>query len=530
MSEFEALGIQQWLSKQCAYMGLHQPTPIQKLCIPAILADKCVVGGAATGSGKTAAFALPVLQKLAEDPYGVFALVLTPSRELAYQILDQFVAFGAPFHVRAALLIGGVPHEQQLSVLQGRPHIVVATPGRLKFLLAHFTEASKAFSHLRFLILDEADRLTSDDIEDDVEDVVNRLPPARPTRRALLFTATLERRLMVVEDGGWLSRLGISVDKHHLEVHATNTVLSASDMASLGRIAGQDGSGDSVGTHSTVASSLRQTYLFIPNVVKLAYLVAALRSAGPDQTTIVFTNSCIRCEIVRLTLQLLGFPVCSLNSIISQKHRIDNLAQFKLGITRILVATDIASRGLDIPSVGLVMHYDIPKQATTYLHRVGRTARAGRDGLSVALVTEHDITLVKQIERKIRCTMKLWNAKGVDETSVLKLLDEVSGAKVQAKLQVEDQFGERAKTLKAHALMKRTRSGKENSTNDENTHERNNKRTKTMGIKQHGKKPSTVASNLYSVKSKTKKATTKTKKENKNLTKKKIHPSQYEAK
>ncbi|RHW69482.1 ATP-dependent DEAD/H RNA helicase [Trypanosoma brucei equiperdum] len=454
MSEFEALGVHQWLSKQCAYMALHHPTPIQKLCIPSILAGKCVVGGAATGSGKTAAFVLPLLQILAEDPYGVFALVLTPSRELAYQILDQFVALGAPLHIRAALAIGGVPHEQQVSVLHGRPHVVVATPGRLKFLLGTFPEARKAFSHLRFLVLDEADRLTTDDMEGDVSDVVELLQPPRPTRRTLLFTATLEEHLVRVEKGGWLERLGISDAAGQLEVHATNTVMNMPDVARKSDNE-SSGSGNSLGTSYTVVDSLRQTYLFIPNMVKLAYLVAALRSVGSDQTTIIFANSCMRCEIVRLTLQLLGFPVCSLNSIISQKHRIDNLATFKLGIARVLVATDIASRGLDIPAVGAVVHYDLPKQSSTYLHRVGRTARAGRKGLSVALITENDVSLVKRLEKKLQCTLELWKVKGVGEKDVLKILDEVSSAKVQAKLQIEDQFGERVETLKAHAAAKK---------------------------------------------------------------------------
>ncbi|PWU97877.1 putative ATP-dependent DEAD/H RNA helicase [Trypanosoma cruzi] len=457
MSEFEQLGIHQWLSKQCAYMALQHPTPIQKLCIPAILAGKCVVGGAATGSGKTAAFALPVLQILAEDLYGVFALVLTPSRELAYQIVDQFVALGAPLHIRTAIIIGGLPHEQQLDALKARPHVVVATPGRLKFILEKFPEARKAFLHLRFLVLDEADRLTSDDIETDVEEVVRLLPPARPERRVLLFTATLEQRLTRVEEGGWLLRLGITPVAQHLEVFATNTVTAVAD------------DNGAITESYAVADSLKQRYLFIPNMVKLAYLVASIRAAGTKQSTIVFTNSCMRCEVVRLTLQLLGFPVCSLNSVISQKHRVDNLATFKLGIARILVATDIASRGLDIPAVGLVLHYDVPKQVSTYLHRVGRTARAGREGLSVAFVTEYDVNLVRRLERKMDCTMTLWKAKGVNEKEVLKLLDEVSAAKVQAKIQVEDKFGRRVNTLKVHAAEKRERQREEQQQQQETT-------------------------------------------------------------
>ncbi|PWU84427.1 putative ATP-dependent DEAD/H RNA helicase [Trypanosoma cruzi] len=274
-------------------------------------------------------------------------------------------------------------------------------------------------------------------------------PPHVPERRVLLFTATLEQRLTRVEEGGWLVRLGVTPAAQHLEVFATNTVTTVAD-----------DNGATTESYA-VADSLKQRYLFIPNMVKLAYLVASIRAAGTEQSTIVFTNSCMRCEVVRLTLQLLGFPVCSLNSVISQKHRVDNLATFKLGIARILVATDIASRGLDIPAVGLVLHYDLPKQVSTYLHRVGRTARAGREGLSVAFVTEYDVNLVRRLERKMDCTMTLWKAKGVNEKEVLKLLDEVSAAKVQAKIQVEDQFGRRVNTLKVHAAEKRARQREE---------------------------------------------------------------------
>lgn len=508
MAEFHRLGIQRWLSEQCTYMALETPTPIQRKCIPAILAGRHVVGGAATGSGKTAAFALPILQTLAVDAYGVFALVLTPSRELAYQIIDQFIAFGAPLQVRTMLAIGGVPTEAQVDALKARPHIVAATPGRLRHLLEVFApEVKKAFAHLRYLVLDEADRLTEGDILRDVQSLLRLLPPTRQ-RQVLMFTATLHPRLTTLEapqaeqglptsscatrerEGhslasshspplpqpqngeaaeaaehfSLLAELGIT-DASTLEV----AVVGGAIQEGLGHAAesGSAGAADESTGSATAPTlpgrptafhlpeTLTQSYLFIPNMVKLPYLVAALRLQGKAQSTIVYVNSCLRAELVRLTLQLLGFPVCSLDSLLTQQHRLDNVASFKLGISRILVCTDIAARGLDIPTVSLVLHYDVPKHAETYVHRVGRTARAGREGTSVALVTEYDVSLVQRIEKKISTTLTLWKSPAAKESAILPLLDEVSSAKIQARQQVTEQFGARVQTNKAHAAQKK---------------------------------------------------------------------------
>lgn len=517
MSEFEQLGVQQWLAKQCGYMAMDHPTPIQRACIPAILGGHHVVGGAATGSGKTAAFALPILQELSADVYGVFALVLTPSRELAYQICDQFIALGAPLRVRTMLAIGGVRHEEQVDAIKTRPPIVVATPGRLLHLLRVFpVEAKRAFGHLRFLVLDEADRLTEGDMSRTVRDVLLELPP-RPARQVLMFTATLEPRLLSrdvpadisgglgggddgddeeeEEDGNgevaeakdkrsWLELMGVpssstststataTEEKKLVVFNLSNRLDDARAERRTRREKSEGGeeedevdSGEEAGGASSTTttalsniafpSTLRQSYIFIPDMVKLPNLVAALRAQGKEQSTIVFTNSGVRTELVRLTLQLLGFPVCSLNSLLAQQHRLDNLALFKLGISRILVATDIAARGLDIPTATTVMHYDVPKQAATYVHRVGRTARAGREGLSVAFVTEHDVQLVQRIEKKLSIKLDLWRDKALREENILKVLDEVSAAKVQAKQQVADQFGDRAATLKDQAAVKK---------------------------------------------------------------------------
>lgn len=512
MSAFEQLGLDSWLAKQCGYMALHQPTPIQARCIPAILQGNHVVGGAPTGSGKTAAFALPILQALSSDVYGVFSLVLTPSRELAYQIADQFIALGAPLRVRTVLVIGGVRHEEQVDALKARPPIVIATPGRLLHLLTVFeAEVKVAFRHLRFLVLDEADRLTEGDMQQSVRGVLRRLLPSTARRQVLMFSATLEPRLTASPTDGrgggsieeaeeegepcWPALLGINPnlnkvkrsdggdsgsgsgsgtgDGRGLVVYNCSSRLDGSFLSDEPKEAEEEGKekeeggvGDPAGRRAppvkppspfsfSFPTTLKQSYVFIPDMVKLPSLVAALRAQGKEQSTIVFANSCMRAELVRLTLQLLGFPVCSLNSLLPQQHRLDNLALFKVGVARILVATDIASRGLDIPVVSTVMHYDVPKHATTYVHRVGRAARAGHEGTSVAFVTEHDVKLLQHMERKLGITLAKWEEGARMESEVLHILDEVSGAKVQAKQQVSEQFGNRVSTIKQQAVAKK---------------------------------------------------------------------------
>lgn len=470
MSGFEQLGIQPWLHQQCAYMAIQEPTSIQKKCIPAILAGQHVVGGAATGSGKTAAFVLPILQVLSEDMYGIFSMVLTPSRELAYQIMDQFIALGAPLRIRTMLAIGGVRHEDQVNAVKERPHVIVATPGRLLHILQTFSqEMRQALGHLRFLVLDEADRLTEGDMSVTVREVLKELPAPSPKRQALLFSATLHPRLTTLASVDY-SPDGLASDAMEQEP-STLCLLGVTDPKTVTVVSHSSDGGGDMGSGSDAANisswsehiggkpmfpeTLKQQYIFFPNMVKLPHLVTALRSFGKDQATIVFTNSCMRAELVRLTLQLLGFPVCSLNSLLTQQHRLDNLAMFKLGIARVLVATDIAARGLDIPNVGVVIHYDIPKYAPTYVHRVGRTARAQREGSSIAFVTEHDVDIVQRIEKKLGVNLTLWKERAMREANVLKVLDEVSAAKVQAKQQVTEQFGHRADTLKEHAAAKK---------------------------------------------------------------------------
>jgi ATP-dependent RNA helicase DDX49/DBP8 len=434
---------------------MTKPTPVQVASIPEILRGQHVVGGAITGSGKTAAFALPILQQLAVEVYGVFAIVLTPSRELAYQINDSFVALGSPINVRTLIAIGGVHHSAQLEAIAKRPHIVIATPGRLRFLMENFpTELGSVVKHLRYLVLDEADRLTEGDIEEDTKALVGLLGPGKSTRRTLFFTATLAQRLIRPELG-LLPLFGITDTKLLSVQNASSAAVEDTNGAKGGQgEAGSQGA-DEEGVKFHLPPTLSTSYLFVPLSVKLPYLVTALRDRDPQTSIIIFCNSCFRCETVRLTLQLLGFPVCSLNSLLTQQQRLNNLAMFKAGIAKYLVATDIAARGLDIPEVDCVIHYDFPKLCSTYVHRVGRTARAGRTGESIGFVTQHEVFLLHKLERRTGKKLLRYKSKTVNDEAVCDVLDEVSYAKVDAILTLEGRVGDRLSERKSIGAERR---------------------------------------------------------------------------
>eukprot|EP00658_Telonema_sp_P-2_P039915 TRINITY_DN28527_c0_g1_i1.p1 TRINITY_DN28527_c0_g1~~TRINITY_DN28527_c0_g1_i1.p1 ORF type:complete len:300 (+),score=32.30 TRINITY_DN28527_c0_g1_i1:168-1067(+) len=279
---------------------------------------------------------------------------------------------------------------------------------------------------------------TEGDIQEDVFEVVNLLGPAKAFRQVLLMTATVSKRITDFSEG-YLQRLGVCEEK--LELCCDKVEEGESDI--------------------NISPLLKEKYIFVPNMVKMPFLIALLKSREASTQTIIFCNSCYRSEFVRLCLQLLGFPVTSLNSLLSQQQRLNNLALFKAGIAKFLICTDIASRGLDIPLVDFVVHYDFPKLSATYVHRIGRTARQGREGLAVAIVTENDIDLVHNIERRTKNRLKVYKHPKVNDDSVLQILDEVSAAKVQARVQVDEKFGGRTAKLKENAALKKPQMNRE---------------------------------------------------------------------
>lgn len=417
MGDFSSLGLSDWLIKQCKQLGINKPSPVQEHCMPAILQGRDCMGCAKTGSGKTAAFVLPVLQKLSEEPYGIFCLVLTPTRELAYQIAEQFRVLGKPLGLRDCIIVGGMDMVAQALELSNQPHVVVATPGRL----ADHIRSSNTFSmsRIQFLILDEADRLLEQgctDFTKDLEVILGVLPAKRQT---LLFSATLTDTLQE------LKSIAMNEPFFWESKSETKTV-----------------------------EELDQRYILTPEKVKDAYLVHLIQKftdEHDDWSIIIFTNTCKSCQILNMMLREFRFHTICLHSMMKQKQRFANLAKFKASVFKILIATDVAARGLDIPTVQVVINHNTPGLPKIYIHRVGRTARAGRNGVSLTLVTQYDIHLVQSIEEQTQTKLKEYP---VVEKEVLKILTQVNVTRRQCEIKLEStDFDEKKEINKRKQLI-----------------------------------------------------------------------------
>ncbi|KAJ1969293.1 putative RNA helicase [Dispira parvispora] len=409
---FHALGLDPWLVESLAAMAITHPTEIQRECIPPTLQGRDIIGGAKTGSGKTAAFALPILQKLSEESFGVFALVLTPTRELAYQIFEQFRVLGKGIRARVSVIVGGMDLMVQARNLATQPHIVIATPGRLVDHIEHSPDAVH-LGRIRFLVLDEADRLFGPSFVNDLARIFEVVPRKRQT---LLFTATMTENILALRHQ--------SQDKKQPPfVHMCDSDIST-------------------------VSTLVQKYVFVPSHVRETYLYHILtREEWVNSTVIIFVGRCHTCELLTWMLRQLKFRCTALHSGLSQKQRISSISRFKSNSVPILIATDVASRGLDIPTVKLVVNYDIPRDPTDYIHRVGRTARAGRGGTAISVVSERDISLVHQIEERVN---KQLEELPTDENTVLESLNVVADAKqVAVSRMLKNKFGERKRRNQA---------------------------------------------------------------------------------
>lgn len=359
---FADLGVREELCDACDNLGYTRATPIQTESIPLALAGKDIIGLAETGSGKTAAFVLPILQALLDKPQAYFGLIMAPTRELAYQISQQVDALGSIINVKCATLVGGMDMVPQAIALSKRPHIIVASPGRL---LDHL-ENTKGFSlkHLKYLVLDEADRLLDLDFGDALDKIFKVLP--RDGRHTYLFSATMSSKVESLQRAALKNPVRVSI---------------------------------SSSSHQVV-STLLQRYMFIAYKWKDLYLIHLLND-NIGHPTIIFTRTVNETQRLSILLRTLGFQALPLHGQLSQSNRLGALNKFKAKARDILVATDVAARGLDIPSVDLVVNFDLPHDSETYVHRVGRTARAGKSGKAVTFVTQYDIDVFQRIEHAL---------------------------------------------------------------------------------------------------------------------------------
>uniref|UniRef100_A0A3B0N942 ATP-dependent RNA helicase, putative n=1 Tax=Theileria annulata TaxID=5874 RepID=A0A3B0N942_THEAN len=376
---FEDLGVCVELCRACKELGWKTPTKIQIEAIPIALSGKDIIGLAETGSGKTAAFTIPILQKLLEKPQRLFSLILAPTRELSLQIKEQLISLEIGLDV--CLILGGLDMVSQALQLSKKPHIIVGSPGRI----ADHLQNTKGFSleTIKYLVLDEADKLLSADFDDSLNKIIISLPKDKVT---YLYSATMTSKITKLQKVTLMKPIQINVNtKYH-----TNELLI-------------------------------QKYLLIPLKFKYTYLACILWKYSTS-TIMVFCNTCLTSQKVTLFLQNLSFKSVCLHGKLSQIQRLNSLNSFKTGLFNILVVTDVGSRGLDIPFVDLVINFDVPNTSKDYIHRVGRTARAGKSGISLTLITQYDIEAFQRIEYALN--KKLEEYKDISEEEVYSKYDE----------------------------------------------------------------------------------------------------------
>jgi ATP-dependent RNA helicase DeaD len=341
-------------------MGFVAATPIQAASIPIAMAGHDLIGQAHTGSGKTAAFGIPIVERVEIGGPAAQALILCPTRELCVQVTEEISRIGAPRHVNAVAIYGGEPIRRQLDTLRGRPAIVVATPGRL---LDHVSRHSIDLSSVRIAVLDEADRMLDMGFAPDVERILRMCPADRQT---MLFSATVPE---------WVKRLS---SRHMREPQSV-----------------------AASTRPEIAPLVRQLYLQVPWSDKVDALSRILDH--PDTTTaLIFTETKRNADLLEVQLRRRGHRVALLHGDLSQKDRDQAMQQFRDGQVRILIATNIAARGLDVEDISHVVNFDVPLTPEEYLHRVGRTGRAGREGVAVTLITPSEILRLREVERMAR--------------------------------------------------------------------------------------------------------------------------------
>ncbi|ETW76217.1 hypothetical protein HETIRDRAFT_126124 [Heterobasidion irregulare TC 32-1] len=371
---FKELGLIEPLLEALAQMKFKTPTPIQAQSIPHALEGRDIVGIPSTGSGKTAAFALPILQKPQSQPQGLFAC--------------QFEALGSAMGARCAVVIGGMDIESQKIALAKKPHVVVATLGRLQDIM----ESMKGFRlrSLKFLVLDETDRLLDMDFGLDI-----------PTERTTyLFSATMSTKVATLQRASLSDLVRVEFSRKYQTV-----------------------------------SLLLQYYLLAPLNQKDAYLIHLANSLAQN-SIIVYTHTLRDTQRLAIMLRILGFSVIPIHVQLSQSQMLSSLGQFKAVNRKISVATDVASRDLDMPAVDIVINFDVPFHSKDHIHRVGRTPRAGRSGKSITLVTQYDIELVKCIEYVIGVEMEPWPT---DKDEVALLRERVDEASRAITVELKDQ-------------------------------------------------------------------------------------------
>jgi len=371
--EFASVGLAESLQRAVAAQGYTTMTPIQAKAIPIVLAGRDVMGAAQTGTGKTAAFSLPLLHKMLRHEnasmsparHPVRALVIAPTRELADQVAANIKGYAAQTKLRVAVVFGGIDMKPQTAELKAGVEVLVATPGRL---LDHIEAKNCVLNQVEYVVLDEADRMLDIGFLPDLQRILSYLPK---TRQTLLFSATFSPEI---------KRLAESYLQDPLLVE--------------------------VARPNATATNVEQRFYSVATDDKRAAVLKVLRERGITQA-LIFVNSKLGCARLARSFEAAGLRTTALHGDKSQDERLKALDAFKAGTVDVMVATDVAARGLDIADLPAVFNFDVPFNAEDYVHRIGRTGRAGASGLAVTLVSPSDTRLVADIEKLIKKTIEL---------------------------------------------------------------------------------------------------------------------------
>jgi ATP-dependent RNA helicase DeaD len=357
---FADLGLSATLVEALTAVGYETPTPIQRQTIPLLLAGRDVIGQAQTGTGKTAAFALPILQNLDMNRNAVQALILTPTRELAIQVAEAVHTYAKQLgRVRIVPIYGGDSMTKQLTRLRGGVHVVVGTPGRV---MDHLRRKTLELSSLKTVVLDEADEMLRMGFLEDVEWILNQAGEGRQTA---LFSATLPREVRRIADNYLKNPASVEIK------HKTLTV-----------------------------STVEQRYILIKQRQKLEVLTQLLDTESvPGESILIFARTKLGAADLAEHLDVRGYSVEAMHGDMNQQQRESVIRRMREGALDIVVATDVAARGLDVEHIGHVINYDIPNDPESYVHRIGRTARAGRAGKAILFVTPREDRMMREIER-----------------------------------------------------------------------------------------------------------------------------------
>jgi ATP-dependent RNA helicase RhlE len=379
---FSALGLDPKILQAVKEAGYTEPTPIQAAAIPPILAGHDLIGIAQTGTGKTAAFTLPMLTKLAVvigdgRRRGTRALVLAPTRELALQIDENVRAYGRHLPLHVATVFGGVGAHPQINALRVGTHLIIACPGRLMDLMQR---RYADFSQLQYLVLDEADRMLDMGFLPSIRQIVRSLPQKRQT---LLFSATLSKEIEALT---------------HEFQHAPRLV--------------------QIGRRANPAETVTQLVYEVPKSLKPSLLLHLLRDPAMNMV-LVFSRMKHAADRVARNLEQAGIKTATLHSNRSQNQRLKALKDFKSGAVRVLVATDIAARGIDVDGISHVVNYDFPMHSEDYVHRIGRTGRAHAVGDAISFVTHEDQGELRALERFIGRGIVRKKAEGFNYAAVV---------------------------------------------------------------------------------------------------------------